>query len=135
MMINQRNLTDALSIIVQNEDAFTRLKNDFPNILADLTTFKSNPNCSCRGRVSNFFNGLLVTNPTLLDQYIADSAELVSKLSIIEQERQNNNYSGRIFVIGKNEEEWKNFVNSLTGKVFRLINIVERENEVAIYIL
>lgn len=134
-MINQRNLTDALSIIVQNEDAFTRLKNDFPDILADLTTFKSNPNCSCRGRVSNFFNGLLVTNPTLLDQYVTDSAELVSQLYAIEQERQNNNYSGRIFTIAKNEEAWKDFVNSLTGKVFRLINVVERESEVVIYIL
>lgn len=134
-MINQRNCTDALSILIQNDDTFTRLKNDFPDILADLTTFKSNPNCSCRGRVATFFNNLLATNPTLLDQYVTDSTDLAARLFSIEQERQNNNYSGRIFTIAKTEEAWKNFVHSLAGKAFRLVSVVERDNEVVIYIV
>lgn len=134
-MITTRNITDILPIIIQNAETFDQLKNDFPSMLADLTTFKENPNCSCRGRVFKFFTEQLETNPTILDKYIVNTEELTVKLQAIDDQRIANNYAGRVFIIPKSEESWKNFSATLPGKMFRMFSLVERENEIVVYFL
>lgn len=56
--------------------------------MADLTIFKSNPNCSCRGRVTKFFSDKLQQDPTLLNKYIYNEAELIEQLNQVEISRQ-----------------------------------------------
>jgi len=132
-MITVANMGDALTILIKDDTIFYQLKTDFPDILADLTTFKTNPNCSCRGRVFKYFTEKLEQTPGLLDKYIKDTAVLQAELNKINIDRAANNYSGRIIIIDKTEQAWSQFASTLFNKAFRGFTVVERENSIAIY--
>jgi hypothetical protein len=134
-MINQGNLAEAISFLITNDNVFERLKTDFPEILADVITFKSNPNCSCKGRVIKYFSDQLATNPDVLEKYIYDQNALTQHLVQIQQQRLLNTYSGKIITIPKTEQAWANFQLELNNKIFRGFSIVEREDSVAIYFI
>lgn len=134
-MINTNNVTDVLPMLIKDDETFSKLKNDFPSILADLVTFKDNPNCTCRGKVFKFFTEQLEKNSSVLDTYVKDASEITLKLQSLNEERANNNYAGRIFVIDKGEEAWAAFAATLPGKMFRMFSVAEREEKVAVYFL
>ena len=135
MIINQANLNDALGILIQNENFYNRLTADFPDILADLTTFKTNPNCTCRGRVVKYFSDKLNEDPNLLDKYVENPQDLQNQIAVIQQQRVQNNYSGKVFTVQKGEEAWKNFSQTLAGKMFRTFSIVDNGENLTVYLL
>jgi hypothetical protein len=135
MIINQANLNDSLGIIIKDDNVFERLKTDFPDILADLTTFKTNPNCTCRGRVVKYFSDKLVESPDLLDQYVPNQQDLNSQLLILQNQRIQNNYSGKVFTVGKTESDWQTFANSLAGKMYRTFSVVDNGENLTVYLL
>lgn len=138
MIINQGNLNDALGIIIKDDNTFERLKTDFPDILADLTTFKTNPNCTCRGRVVKYFSDRLNNEPNLLDQYVVNPTDLNNQLLVIQNQRVQNNYSGKVFTIDNTEEAWLTFSQTLQGKMFRSFNIIKNDDNdgtVKVYLL
>jgi hypothetical protein len=135
MIINQANLNDALGILIKNETFYTRLTTDFPEILADLTTFKTNPNCTCRGRVVKYFSDKLNENPTLLDQYVENPQDLQNQLVVIQNQRIQNNYTGKVFTVGKTEADWQTFANSLAGKMYRTFSVVDNGENLTVYLL
>jgi hypothetical protein len=132
-MINTTNLVDALPIMVRDESVFEALKTDFPDILADLVTFKSNPNCTCRGRVFKFFTEKLEQNPEVLNKYVKDVAALTAELDTIKNQRTLNNYSGKVFTVVNTEQDWEEFSKSLAGKMFRSFAIVEKDGNLKVY--
>ena len=134
-MINSNNVSDILPILVKDDEIFNRLKTDFSSILADLVTFKDNPNCSCRGRVFKFFTEHLENNPGSLDQYVKDPVEISVKLQSLSEERANNNYAGKVFLIDKGKEAWAAFAGTLPGKMFRMFSVAERDDKVVVYFL
>lgn len=134
-MITISNLTDALPILVKDESAFEQLKTDFPGILADLVTFKSNPNCTCRGRVFKFFTEQLEQNKDILEKYVNNPTALQAEIDQLVSQRVASNYAGKVFEIQKGDQAWQVFSQSLAGKAFRSFAIVERENTVAVYFL
>ena len=134
-MINTNNVTDVLPMLIKDDETFSKLKNDFPSILADLVTFKDNPNCTCRGKVFKFFTEQLEKNSSVLDTYVKDASEITLKLQSLNEERANNNYAGRVFVIDKGDEAWKNFAANLPGKMFRMFSVAERDDKVVVYFL
>jgi hypothetical protein len=134
-MINTNNVADVLPLLIKDDETFSRLTSDFPSILADLVTFKDNPNCSCRGRVLKFFTEHLEANPGSLDQYVKDASEISFKLQSLSEERANTNYAGKVFVIDKGEEAWAAFAGTLPGKMFRMFSVAERDDKVVVYFL
>ena len=134
-MINSNNVSDILPMLMQDDDVVKQLQNDFPNILADLVTFKENPNCSCRGRVFKFFSEELEKNASVLDKYIKNPSLVIMKLQALTEERALTNYAGKVFLVSKGEEAWKAFHSTLPGKTFRMFSVAERENDVAVYFL
>jgi len=134
-MINTNNVADVLPLLIKDDETFSRLTNDFPSILADLVTFKDNPNCSCRGRVFKFFTEYLEANPGSLDQYVKDASVITLKLQSLAEERANNNYAGKVFEIDKGAEAWATFAGTLPGKMFRMFSVAEREDKVVVYFL
>lgn len=134
-MIYTNNVVDVLPILIKDDETFNRLKNDFSSILADLVTFKDNPNCSCRGRVFKFFTEHLEKNPGSLDQYIKDPVEITVKLQSLSDERANNNYAGKVFVIDQGDDAWAAFAGTLPGKMFRMFSVAERNDKVIVYFL
>lgn len=134
-MINSNNVVDVLPVLMKDNEIFNRLQADFPSMLADLVTFKDNPNCSCRGRVFKFFTEHLEKNPGSLDQYVKDANEISFKLQSLSEERASNNYAGRVFVVDKGEEAWAAFAVTLPGKMFRMFSVAERDDKVVVYFL
>lgn len=134
-MIDINNVGDAITILIKNDSIFEQLKTDFPEILADLTTFKTNPNCSCRGRVFKFFSDKVTQEPGSLDKYVKDAGALTAELIKIQNERMLNNYSGKILVIDKTEQAWAQFASTVLTKSFRGFSVVERDNSIAIYFI
>ena len=119
-MFSVADLPDVLSIIVKDNNTFDQLQKDFPDILADLISFKTNPNCSCRGRVNKYFADKLATDPTIMDKYITDPEGVANQISVIKTERLSNNYSGKIFEVEKTPEAWAEFASrTAAGKMFR----------------
>lgn len=134
-MINTANLVDALPIMIKDDSVFEALKTDFPDILADIVTFKSNPNCTCRGRVFKFFTEKLEQNPTILNKYVKDAAALSTELETIKGQRTLNNYSGKVLTIGNSEAAWEEFSKSLAGKMFRGFSVVEIGDNLKVYFI
>ena len=132
-MINLGNVGDSLSFLIKDDSVFEQLKNDFPAILADLTTFKNNPNCSCRGRVFKFAAEQLEQNPNILEKYVTNPQALQQELDRLSNERMANNYSGKVITIEKNDAAWTQFAATLITKSFRGFSVVEREDSIAIY--
>lgn len=135
-MITLSNLQDSLQFLIKDNNTFNKLQTDFPDILADLVSFKNNPNCSCRSRVVKFFGDKLQQDPSLLDKYIYDHIGLHNAISIAQQMRQINNYSGKIITISKTEEAWRNLsIDINNGKMFRGFSVVEKEDTLMVYFL
>lgn len=42
------------NVLMKNETFFNSLRAKFPDILADLVSSRTNPNCSCKNRVSSY---------------------------------------------------------------------------------
>ena len=132
-MINTTNLVDALPIMVKDDSVFESLKTDFPDILADIVTFKSNPNCTCRGRVFKFFTEKLEQNPESLNKYVKDAAVLTAELDTIKNQRTLNNYSGKVFTVVNTDAAWEEFSRNLAGKMFRSFAVVEKDGNLKVY--
>jgi len=135
-MFSVSDLPDVLSIIIKDNSVFEQLQNDFPDILADLVSFKTNPNCSCRGRVNKYFADKLAADPTILDKYVTDPDSVANQVSEIKTARLSNNYSGKIFEIDKSPEAWEEFANrTAAGKMFRAFSIIDRGDKLVAYFI
>lgn len=134
-MINNTNIGDVVSYLLKDDDTFEQLKADFPDILADLLTFRNNPNCTCRGRVIKFFSAELQKDKTVLNKYVKDTEGLNKILLSLEQQRINSNYSGKILKIENTEEAWKKLSVELTGKIFRSFSVADKGTQLWVYLL
>lgn len=135
MQITKANLNDLLGILVKDESAFEMIGTDHPKILADWVSFKNNPNCTCRGKVTKYFSDLFDKDPNVLNKYIKNEQIVEAELKRLLDARQLNNYVGRIFRVEKNEDAWKKFSESVNGKMFRSFSVLEKEDHVMVYFL
>jgi hypothetical protein len=134
-MINVTNVGDAVTLLVKDNEVFEQLKKDFSPILADLITFKNNPNCTCRGKVFKFFTEEIKKDSQILDKYIKNTEEFKKQLLSIVEQRNSNNYSGRIIKIENTEEAWKSLTMNLLGKSFRTFSVIEKGDKLWVYLL
>lgn len=135
-IVNNQNISDVLTILIKNNEIFNVLQLDFPDILADLVSFKNNPNCSCKNRLVKYFSDLLVQNEQILDKYIQDPEYVLAELRSIQTIRYNNNYSGKIITIPNNESSWRNLsIDINSGKFFRAFSVIDKGEELVVYFL
>ena len=134
-MINITNIGDAVTILVKDNEVFEQLKKEFSPILADLVTFKNNPNCTCRGKVFKFFTEEIQKNPEVLNKYIKNPEELKKELLKIVEQRNSNNYSGKVIRIENTDEAWRALTTQLVGKAFRTFSVIEKDNQLWVYLL
>lgn len=156
--MDKRELQALLDVMVKDKNAFLKLKSDFPDTLADLTTYRNNPNCSCRGRVLKYFGQKIKEDANVLQPYLTpdiiakakvhkktlpEPAPETEEQSVADQQAAiqemrndpNNNYAGKVFYVDKSPEAWGQFVASLNGKFFKSFSVAERDSVVAVYFL
>jgi hypothetical protein len=141
---------------IKNDAFFNSLKDKFPETLADLTSSRSNPNCSCKNRIKNYLQGKIVSeesyfnnliNNEEIKQLVIEKTEEIkntqipinpmeSHMQMIQQNMFKNN-GGRIFEIGKTEEDWKNLAKKLTDEKigFKSFSIIEKEDKLVVYFI
>jgi hypothetical protein len=157
-MITFQDLIDSqlfFTVFIKNDAFFNSLKENFPEILADLTSSRDNPNCSCKNRVkaylqpritinSKYFKDLL--NIDGVKKIIEEKAEEIKNTKLKDpmeehmramQEGMFKNSGGNIFEIGKSEEDWKNLCKKLeTDKIlFKNFSILEKEDRLVVYFI
>jgi hypothetical protein len=141
---------------VKNDTFFNSLKDKFPEILADLTSSRNNPNCSCKNRVKAHLQAKITTEESYFNNLISN--EEIKKLTqekaeeIKNSQAQTNpmekhmqmmqqnifrNSGGRIFEIGKTEEDWKNLAKKLNDEKinFKSFSVVEKEDKLVVYFI
>ena len=128
-------MPDLIYIIIRDEDLFTKLKAEFPDILADLTTLKTNPNCSCRGKVGKFFSEKVAADPNILEKYYKDKEAIVKEIESIKLKRVNNAIGGKVFKVQLGDEAWNNFNKTIVGKTFRSFSVVREFDYMWVYFL
>ena len=141
---------------MKNDAFFNSLKDKFPEILADLTSSRNNPNCSCKGRVKAHLQGKITTEQDYFNNLInneevkkltQEKTEEIKKTQIPTNPMENHmqmmeqnmfrNSGGRVFEIGKTEEDWKNLAKKLTEEKipFKSFSIVEKPDKLVVYFI
>jgi hypothetical protein len=134
---------------------FNSLKQKFPEILADLTSSRNNPNCSCKNRVKTFleskinsegdyFNNLI--NIEEIKKLISEKNEEIVSSQIPRNNLPNflnpmqniyKNGGGKIFEIGKTEQDWMNLAKKLIEERvhFKSFSVIEKEDKLVVYFI
>ena len=134
-IVNYENVHPALQYFKSDDATWERIKKDFPDQLADLVSWKENPNCQCGQRLLKFFNELLNVYPSALDKYVLDENKFNSALVKQIESQRNNLLAGKIIEVDKGEAAWHKLFESLEGKQFMAFSAVEREDKVVVYFL
>jgi len=141
------------TIFMKNDVFFNSLKEKFPDILADLVSSRDNPNCSCRNRVRSYLSPKTVTEVVyfedllnnqeikkLIEENKKDIEQSQSQIHypmmpIVNQQNMFLTTGGRVFKIGKDEEDWKNLCKKIQNDklLFRSFSILEKEDHLLIY--
>jgi len=141
---------------LKNDTFFTSIKDKFPEILADLTSSRDNPNCSCKNRVKAHLQGKIATEQDYFNNLITneevkslmqEKTEEIKASQVpnnpmekhMQMMQQNvfRNSGGRVFEIGKSEEDWKNLAKKLTEEKipFKSFSIVEKPDKLVVYFI
>lgn len=134
-MVTATNVSDVITVLVKDDPTFEEIKKDHPEILADLVTFKSNPNCACRAKVFKYFTDKVQADSKVLDKYIKDPKTLQEEIDKIYQARMQNSYSGKIFTIPNNEESWRDLGLQASTKAFRSFSVVNNGETLTVYFI
>jgi hypothetical protein len=128
--------------LVNTNDTFEALKNRYTETLADLVSFKNNPNCSCKARVNAFIAKKYMEIPeekAFIDELIKnpDVVRSYDTLSKLPPSRPGNirNLSGQIFKVPKGDEGWAALSRDIAGAMFRSFNVVDRGDYSEVYFL
>lgn len=138
---------------LKDDTFFNSLKDKFPEILADLTSSRNNPNCSCKNRVkahlqsklqseTEYFNNLLnneevkkIIQEKSLEIQNTQFKDPMEEHMRVMRENMFKNSGGKIFEIGKTEQDWKNLCKRLEMEKisFKSFSVVEKENKLVVY--
>ena len=141
--MNNQQFSHYVFTVIENDQYFDQLKNKYTEILADLTSSKVNPNCSCRNRVVNHLHPKYMSggeDKTFLDtffekQEIKEKAE--AKIMEMQIRIQTQSLPRILNVVKSGPDYWENFVKSqVTGKIaFRSFSVVDKGDSLDVYFI
>lgn len=111
-----------LNLITNNSD----FKNEFqafaPEIYADIQSFSTNPNCSCRGKIEQYIITHRQKSHEFINKFLTEKNVQVD-LNSIEAQYKTTLYMGTVEKV--KISEWKQFSDSLNTKkaVFRSFSV------------
>ena len=145
------NIAPYLDILVKNEKIFEALKNKYPEILADLTSAKFNPTCSCRGRVATHLNKKYEEGDKDFIDFLLNMDELKEQKAVIDKIIKDNEEKlkakaidvskdtsvSNIYQVPKGPKAWEDFNKFVNEKgiTFRSFSVVDKGEFLEIYFL
>lgn len=130
--------------LVEVDEVWEALKTRYPQILADLTSSKFNPNCSCRNRVGSFLNEKYESSDeekNFILKLFTIQAVIEKSSSILKDIRAKESaYKNfpRIHVVKKGETAWNDFVKFLEKNNFdpRAFSVLDNNNDtITVYLM
>ncbi len=141
--MNNQQFSHYVFTVIENDQYFDQLKNKYTEILADLTSSKVNPNCSCMNRVVNHLHPKYMSggeDKTFLDT-LFEKPEIKEKAEakIMDMQiRIQTQALPRILNVVKSESGyWENFVKTqVLGKIsFRSFSVVDKGYSVDVHFI
>lgn len=144
------NIGPYLDILVKNEKIFESLKNKYPEILADLTSAKFNPTCSCRGRVATHLNKKYTEGDKEFIDFLLSVEEIKEqkeKIDVLLKEMEEKNKAraevakdssiSNIYQVPKGPKGWEDFSKFVNekGMAFRSFSVVDKGEFLEVYFL
>lgn len=116
--------TDLLNSIPTNEGFARDLITAFPSIEADVYSFRSNQNCSCKNRLLKHINSNIDRVTELYKKNSTDSE------SIPQKQDQLVNMSGQVVEIEPNPMKYKNLIEYMNknGKTYKGLTVMDSTN-------
>lgn len=113
---NTIKIRQYLRILLDLEPVYKTLQENFPNLLDDLISARTNPSCTCNQRiVEGLINGYQESDASkvLIDDIFSrpDVVEGIRSHDEAMEEwyRKEKELFGKVHVIGKSSEDWNNF--------------------------
>jgi hypothetical protein len=134
-----------LKLIKENEKFKAEYEVFAPEVFADIQSFVTNPNCSCKNKIKNFVVGNNQKHEAFLNEFTENNKETLGTLDIKKmkteiheemRQRMLTNMRGQVFKIKKSD--WVNFPAEMAKqKVFiRSFSVVPIDEEnIEVYIL
>lgn len=139
MKIRKEILANCIATMIQNNNVFYEMGKHYPDILADLSTFKHNPNCSCRAKVTKFFQDKIEEeNLDLVEKYLTkdpNRQDIIKKIKEIDEHYEQKVLGGKIITIENTQDAWHDFWDSSKEKTFRAFAVVENGSKLNVYFL
>lgn len=125
-----------LKLIRDNQDFRDIFLSRAADIYADVISFVSNPDCSCKNKVINFIHNNFNTVKEIVKAWVTnnpDNSELVNDTLIIKEIP----VGGKIFTINKTEEDFNKFFQKVKKEnwTFQAFTILEKEHSWVIFFL
>lgn len=118
-----------------------KFKNDmqaaFPEIYADIESFKTNPNCSCRSKIETFINSNRSRSLVFIEGWAAANTHVAINFDEIVQKYFVNNVAGKVYRIAKTDEAFAAFYKQTVDEkfVYRAFSVTVEADALAIYFL
>ncbi|NBW58104.1 hypothetical protein EBR43_10075 [bacterium] len=124
--------------LIQLHDSFKNaVQSAFPSIYADVESFKTNPNCTCRNKIESFVNSNRDSAHTFLDKWYNENENLKINLTEIISKYIVTNVAGKIYRIPRTDDAFAELQKKMVEErwAFRAFNIITEDDGLAIYFL
>jgi hypothetical protein len=136
MEIPKQNLANVINRIIQHNDAFFEMSADFPSIAADLQTFKNNPNCSCKNKVTKFISAKIEAGEKdILNKYFINRENLKNAIDKMNDNYEQKILSGKIIIIDNTKEAWATLSQESNTKIYKSFSVLEKNDKLHVYFL
>jgi hypothetical protein len=124
-----------LRILIDSDDVYQNLQKRFPELLDDLISAKTNPSCTCNQRV---IEGLIKRykesdeDKNFIEDIFANP-EIVESIKSYDEsielwEKKENEFFGKVHIVGKTSEDWLKFHNFIKNQPIhiRAVSVIEK---------
>jgi hypothetical protein len=123
-----------LFYFVEDSDANKELAQKYPEIELDLVSSKENPNCSCRGRVWDYFVNKFTEEKEKTDKFFENLYLNHSIIKLrIESLENDIKFIRTIHIIDDDQNSWNEFQDKLNGINYKTISFVKDVNKLKIF--
>ena len=120
---------------VEDPEANKELVQKYKDLEMDLISAKDNPNCSCRGKVWEYFINKFNTQKEETNKFLIELYQKHPLIKVrIDAFENNINFIRKIHVIDNSQEAWNNFQDKLSSIDYKNISVIEKNKKIKIFL-
>jgi hypothetical protein len=143
----------SLRASIETDEIFETLKQKYTEIEVDLLSWRNNPSCACGKRVFDFFSKIYqedegqakFLDSLFQEEKVKEKAreltqakrKVVTQQDIPQVPPEMTDYRGKIFTVGKSEEDWSNFWKKINEDraAYRTFSLIDAGEYLKVYFL